>query len=282
MAKPKKPTGFRNAGDQARATGVPIPTNQPKVETRPTGTPKSENIDITSLDPEARAKLQQSSGLQGQEIAKLTMGAERARARNLVLEREAQRQGLEAPQATDIPTTTDLFANNPATEMPGLGEVIASDKQKQLTGQGTLPVSDMSPTERIPMAIAGTKAQVANFVDFVRVGVTGKKPLKVSQAEASLTDGLSAVNQNIKAVREGILDYHEAIDSLERTAAAINRLERSQKGLGKENLRYWSDEGKEVEAEIINAKERIDQMRTELLVAAQEGRLAQAQATFGQ
>lgn len=108
------------------------------------------------------------------------------------------------------------------------------------------------------------KQRIANFADFARTAISGKKPLRVQQAEGALNDVIQTLSDDVALAKQGLLRPTDARQDLIRAQGAVQALEDSQKGIGKENLRYWSDNGAEVQAMIINAKREIENLQLEL------------------
>lgn len=116
-------------------------------------------------------------------------------------------------------------------------------------------------------------------IDTIRSGITGKKPLKQQQAETIFSDTTNALNQDIEGVKMGG-DPTQAIRNLELAAASLNRLERSSKAEGKLNLRYWVDNGRELDAQIALEKSILERMRNELVQAELQGNLLRARGNI--
>ena len=114
---------------------------------------------------------------------------------------------------------------------------------------------------------AGTAQKAATFIDIIRSGITGKKPLPVQKAETSFSDASNTISQGIELVKTGQKNISELERDFEQAVGAINRLEAEAKLKGKLNLRFWIDEGKELETSIINEKAILENKRIELLNA---------------
>lgn len=202
-----------------------------------------------------------------------------------VMEIDKQLKG----EATRNEIVTNLLTDeaNKNIALPSVEELQATEKVKssQALGEGLAP--DIAQSLGLPRqkgigeAIGMAKSTTAGIVDFIRVGITGKKPLKVQQAEATFNDLNSALGQDVKLVQAGALSLEEAKVNLEKAAQTINRMEESQKKLGKENLRYWTDNGAEVQAQIIIQKEQLAGRRLELLNAAQQAALVNSRLNYG-
>ena len=116
------------------------------------------------------------------------------------------------------------------------------------------------------------KKLAAQLIDQVRVGITGKKPLDVALAEESLSDAMTAIGNDIDNVKLGLKPARDVQSSMNMAENALYRLERTQQGLNKENLRNWRDGGAQMAAEIILKKQEIRDLKRELLaVMIQQG-----------
>lgn len=169
----------------------------------------------------------------------------------------------------------------------------------------TAPRFGVSPTfaggerfnvpQKIPFSQikSGTPAEIltetaeitANVIDTITdlipldiLSFSTKQQPDVTTAQESLTNAIQEMNRRIELVRLGILDATQTQQDFLRIGGAIQQLESSQKGFGKLNLRYWLGGGREIEQEIIIAKQRYNDFIRELELAAIEGRAAQQQA----
>lgn len=124
------------------------------------------------------------------------------------------------------------------------------------------------------------RAFIAPSVDFfttIKDVLLSKKPIKVQEAQSSFDSVISELGKQNSLIATGDMEINQALANLDLGAQALNRLEATQKGLGKANLRYWLTDGKEVESMIIQNKLALERARTELLLSAQQGRQAKAQ-----
>ena len=117
----------------------------------------------------------------------------------------------------------------------------------------------------------GVLSTIASAADILRTAITGKKPLAVQQAEATFTDSAAVINRNIQAVKTNPALYVEAKKDFIRAQEAINRLESNTKREGLLSLRYWRDNGAELEASIANEKAILADLERELELARIQG-----------
>jgi hypothetical protein len=126
--------------------------------------------------------------------------------------------------------------------------------------------------EQIPLI----KRDVAEIIDKLRVGITGKKPLNIQKAEQSFNDAAQILSDDLKLVELGLKDYSEVYGNIKRAESAIARLERENKGISRENVRYWADDGAELATQIEMEKSRINTFKERLVIAANAQRMAEA------
>ena len=127
---------------------------------------------------------------------------------------------------------------------------------------------------------AFTLSTLAKTVDFVRVAVTGKKPLQHSTALSQFQTAVSSLDASISLVQEGAPagDFETGFN---RALIAINQLEAYQQDFGKNNLNYWSNEGHEVETDIIEMRAILQKKLIQLQQAEQQTQLNQARGQIG-
>ena len=162
------------------------------------------------------------------------------------------------------------------------GEIKGSETERDKAAQEFISKrfegQDISKVSGLEKGVAGTRfaAQetikevitlgfAAKIIDQIRIGITGKKPLGVQQAEGSLTEAMTDLNTDMEKVKAGA-NPRDMKTNLVLAENALARLESSQKGIGQNNLRYWSDEGAEVETTISIARNNLDDLRKELLL----------------
>ena len=93
--------------------------------------------------------------------------------------------------------------------------------------------------------------------------MTGKKPLKVQQAEGALADSLTILSTDISMVKAGQKPARDVTQSAIEVRNSIEALKSTQKGVNKENVRTWSDEGLEIETEIRKYETNLEQLENE-------------------
>lgn len=122
---------------------------------------------------------------------------------------------------------------------------------------------------------------IAQLADIVRTGISGKKTTRVQQAEQTFADASALISNDIELVKNGVKPYTEVKREFERARAAITSLESTTKGIGTVNLRYWLDNGRELEAQIAREKELLESLSLELEAARNEARTRQARINIG-
>ena len=125
---------------------------------------------------------------------------------------------------------------------------------------------------------------VVTLVDAIRKGITGGKPLQVEQASQTFNELETGLRESIQSLSNGTGDAATVNQQLQEASDAMRRLEEFQhaKGLEKLYLRYWADEGADLEAKILIMKTTINQLLIEAQAAEQQGNIARAQALLGQ
>jgi len=169
-------------------------------------------------------------------------------------------------------------------DLTEVGEAPLTPQPADLGGSLLNPTAEVGAARRqqfLGTADKGvaTKQVLAGLVDQFRIGIGGKKPLNVQQAENTLTDAQAILTADVAMVASGQKTLAEVQSNLDFAIESINRLEITQRGLGQQNLRYWSDNGREIEAELIRKRNDLRNLRLELINAqatAQQTRLQQA------
>ena len=209
--------------------------------------------------------------------AALAQGIDVFKGRNLKIASRTEQIGQKQRNATEAAVTGEQQRQQTA------GLVNLADKtlseQERLRKLSGLPagasmqeVMDKTRIERgvqegLPLGIK-TAAEIINGVTAV---IAGKKTARVQVAEENLNTALNVINKNIDLVRTGAKPSYEAFHDFNLAKESINDLERTNKGLGKINLRYWLSGGKETEIAVLQAKTTLENLRLELLNAIAQG-----------
>jgi len=125
-----------------------------------------------------------------------------------------------------------------------------------------------------PQAIISSAAQV---YDLFKSSLSASKSTDVKKAEASFIDATNILQQNVALVKTGQKSYIDAERDMKLAESSINDLERTTRGLGRLNLRYWLDNGREIEAQILREKTTLQNIRIELELAREQARQIEAQ-----
>lgn len=173
-------------------------------------------------------------------------------------------------QAPIIPTLEEMEKNIPVKMKPGMKQIIPG---VETTGSLKKDIGIAAPV------IAQTAAEIYDTFEKSLFGA--RKSGRVQKAETEFTDATNIIKQNIEMVKAGNKDYTDALRDFENALGAISRLERTTKGLGKINLRYWLDNGKELETSILNEKTILENLRAELITAAQTAQINEAKLRAG-
>ena len=206
---------------------------------------------------------QQLRGIYGGQVNAEMAAKQAERIANLTPEQLNAALGIPA-----APTSAQLSEE----ENRRLAQEITGDVARQEgTAQGILPegVRTQMRTAGVAIreAVPPTLGIAADLIDVLRVGITGKKPLKVSMTEDTLNSALSQIGVDIDLVKSGLKNPRDVSASIILADESLSALRDSQKGLGMLNVRYWTDEGANIETEIIIAENRLLDLRRELLNA---------------
>jgi hypothetical protein len=256
-----------SAAQKANETGTPIKNlneNQiTKRTTRPTydikGNPTSRDqaVDITNLSPEERQKQQDASRIIG------LAGQKEAIAKGII-----ERVVKMSPEEKALPSIEEMKSQIPESMVtPGINigetakKIISPDLNPKPNPEG------LSKLERLKEPIPMLKKSIAQIYDALYSSVTRKEPLTVAKSKQTFAEVTGAIQQNIANVQNGVGDYVEARRDFDTALASLNELESTTKGLGKENLNYWIDNGAEIEATIIRERAILENLRNDLEVA---------------
>lgn len=124
--------------------------------------------------------------------------------------------------------------------------------------------------------ILSTTTQALSRLPFVGKYVAARSGA-ASTAIATFGDLSATIDKQIAAVQTGTASAADVQKSIELALAATNRLEAEQKGLGKTNLNYWIDQGKDIEAEVMRQKQTLNMQLAALQLAQAQG----ARARYG-
>jgi len=112
----------------------------------------------------------------------------------------------------------------------------------------------------------------AEAYDSLHTAITRKKPLKYVNAKETLDANLGIIQKNIDDVKLGAPYVNAKVD-FENAVIALNRLQASTTGLGKDNLVWWVDDGMSIQAEILLQQEILIDLREDLNLAHEQQRI---------
>lgn len=217
----------------------------------------------------------------------------------LDIQRRSQGGGVVAPNTAERQAAINeqalqfqLKTQEAGQELPTINDLALEQRNKEqinrvllnpLTKKGILSNVETSGNLGQDISMGATEfiSTAAEVYDAMVSMVKGRKTLKTQKAEASFTDATAILQQDLEMVRSGQMSAIDASRDLEEAAAAINRLESSAKGIGKDNLRWFIDQGKEIETQIIREKRILENLRLELINAQQEARVNRAKLNLG-
>jgi hypothetical protein len=183
---------------------------------------------------------------------------------------EVKKQQLIKPGATEpVKPGTELAAteNKKSIIEEIIGKNAARGSDATLFGKST-----ESYQQAITQGVEQGLQNAAQVIDMVTSTLSARKQADVITAESSLNDALAQIGRDIQLVKNGLKPAYEVKASFRLANNALGRLESSQKGTGKLNLRYWLGGGKEIETEVLITKQRMQDLWQELLIAEQTGR----------
>lgn len=145
--------------------------------------------------------------------------------------------------------------------------------------KGFVSAQQMSPTGEVtPGSFASAQIQntaklakpIGVIYDFAQSLFSGGKGLQQKEAEATIADIKTSINQDIEAVKLGLKDPSEMKFTLQQAVNANQRLANSVKGANMINLRYFVTQGKDVETQVeLNKRFLEDKIRQVNLIELQ-------------
>jgi hypothetical protein len=200
---------------------------------------------------------------------------------------------IQEDQNADIPEADSSFTSQ-LKRAVGLEPMISGyDEQGNPIPfqKGVAPIiGPAGSTSLIGNAVKGsrslglTKLASAGAVSSLIIGnpLSASKPKDIANTETALNDAITGITSLIEEVRTGTKDPNIAQFEFEQAVSALNRLEQGMKSRGISNLPFWYKGGAEsVAADIERYKRQLPELRTQLIVAGQEGRLNKARASLG-
>ena len=145
-------------------------------------------------------------------------------------------------------------------------------KEKLATGTFEKPVKRLT---------FGIVKLAVNAIDQISSALQSKKDVKQLVAEQALTDTFTTLTDSIEQLKLGNVDASEIIESFDLVQEKIDNLESLLHGSNKLRLRYFLTEGKDIETEVRKRKKQLEFLRENIAVAAQQGELIRARASFG-
>jgi hypothetical protein len=156
--------------------------------------------------------------------------------RGITTERTKEIQAVEAGGLEEIKKQQFQEGIN----IPTLNRLNIENEQKDLRGTA------LGETLGI---VAPPLAQLSNFLpEFMKFG--SKKSLRVQKAEQAFTDWDNALGNNIDGYLKGQVSQAEIQRTFDNAQSAIEQLHRETKGKGQVDLRFWVDQGAEIEAQV--------------------------------
>ena len=233
------------------------------------------------------------SVLAAQARQKLEQQAAEANVTQALLQQEIAKQNqAQNPQIPpqNQPQINPLAKSTPAQQIlqpqPSNQEIPPIPEQKQAPFLSEA-IFGMPPLEIAKSSIEGVSSvpkalsSAAQIYDLLKSSLTAAKSTDVKKAEAAFTDATFIMDKNIALVKSGQKSYSDAYRDFQLGRDSLQDLERTTKGLGRLNLRYWLDGGAEIEAQIIRERRIMENQEIELRLAGQTAQLNTARAGFG-
>ncbi len=303
MAITPKKKPFRS-GKEKLAAGESLNRFQPTVSSRPTGTDPSRNVDITNLSEQQKRQVQIASATEGKIIAGVQQRQLESQIQQRLIGEEIARQEAGEMQQPEqrIPINNQ---QEQAAGTEGLGNILRQQQQKQTgkipTVQESLAQNQQGGAEQnFVLSNIGEGIDVATNPAIVRQGlsaaanlisslssilpsdfqIAAKKSPQVQQAESTFIDASNVINQDIEMVRLGQKNPADVLADIDAASRAVNTLGNQVKGTGKLQLRYWIDEGREIEASVLREQRILENQLVELQQAQIEARVNKANASL--
>lgn len=239
-------TGFRTAGEQARATGQPIEEPpKPKIFIRPQGTPPEQNLDISTLSPEQRQAIALEGQMRNQREIEQTKAQIAAKLEREELEKRKKEaspllnQIGQSPQTTTEQTQTPTSQPNitpaPSSNLPFLPEPNKIN-QENLTEFDKFVLENQRPLAAgafglalggaaIPLFTAGTATAATGTTAATIFGKTAALggALKIGGATIGLSSVLGFIGKNrAQNIKEQKTIYTKTQDNFGDIINAVN------------------------------------------------------------
>lgn len=251
-----------------------VPTENPaktvEFGNNPRGPVKVDGVDLS------REEYNASEGKSGPVTDKVKKVVQDRQARRLALEEAKIRMEMGLPSAGSDPNIQAMdnkigsLSDNSAAGAqetpanPDEKKPYFSDKGKALrdiTGISAISFEGQDPVTEFGLD------KIAKIYDFANSIFQGGKSLEQKEAEATLSDLNTDLNNDIALVKEGIKPAHEVRAKVKRAREAIARLENSVKKENAFNLRYRILHGVDVQAEVMKQNEFLLDLERQLAIA---------------
>lgn len=123
---------------------------------------------------------------------------------------------------------------------------------------------------------------IGKIYDFAQSIFSGGKGLEQKEAEKTLSQLDTEINQDLALIKSGLKNPSDVKRKIADARSALVRLDNSVKGLNKYNLRYFVLEGADVRTQILNYQDQLKDYEAMLQAATLENQLAESQANFNQ
>lgn len=216
-------------------------------------------------------KLNEQEKLKRMVSDRLAQGATMAQIEQELLTQEAQKRQTQQTETTtqaDVEAFNQEQANIPANngDTNGDGKLDSSEK---------FAIRNQAGLEEAGKVVQPLAKFTASAYDFVYSLTQGGKGIQQREAEQTFGKIEADFAQDLTLVKSGLKDANEVRNKIKLAQSAIGRLEASQKGIGKYNLRYFLTDGADIEAMISINRDTLKEYEQRL-------NMAEAQAGFGQ
>lgn len=218
---------------------------------RPKGVPKEETQLLTGLSPEEQEKIQLANAIEGQERAKSQIDDLKKKAQVKI-----QTEKTEKIPGFKLPSTEEIKSNVKAAEDKEYNERIKNQSYFEGVKEGAATI-------------------IPGIVDVIRTAFTMKQSTKAIAQINEFTDLSATMDDEIEMVKNG-KDPTSALIAMDMLASALIRLEETEVTTGRINLRYWLDNGKELQSQIKKEQTILEQKRDKLELAILQNRITRA------
>jgi hypothetical protein len=145
-------------------------------------------------------------------------------------------------------------------------EIVQADASKDILGTALEKTTDVPVVGRFLSKTAQGISALSSFLpEFLQFGT--KKSAIVTQAEQTFSNIISGLNQDVSAVSAGTISSADVQRDIDMAISSIAKLEQQAHGLGRANLRYWLDQGREIETQAKYELRALQEVQNKLIAS---------------